>query len=70
VNYKCGDANGDGLINVGDMVFVINYVFKAAPPPNPMTKDDANCDGVVNLGDIIYLINYVFKSGPLPCCGK
>ncbi|MCP4566548.1 MAG: hypothetical protein GY841_03075, partial [FCB group bacterium] len=26
--YLCGDANGDGSLNVGDAVFLINYVFK------------------------------------------
>jgi hypothetical protein len=66
--YACGDANGDWLINVGDAVMIINYVFKGGQAPDPLAAGDANDDGNVNVGDGVYLINFVFKSGPLPCC--
>jgi hypothetical protein len=61
--YVCGDANGDGQINVGDAVY-----FKGGPAPDPLEAGDANCDGTVNVGDAVYLIAYVFKGGPEPCC--
>lgn len=67
----CGDANGDAQINVGDAVFLINYIFKSGPAPDPVCAGDANGDGSINVGDAVYLINYVFKSGPTPvegCC--
>ncbi|MCP4566620.1 MAG: hypothetical protein GY841_03445 [FCB group bacterium] len=67
----CGDANGDGSINVGDAVFVINYVFKSGPPSAPLCSANTNGDSSVNVGDAVYLINYVFKNGPpavIPCC--
>lgn len=63
-----GDANGDGSIDVADAVFLINYVFKGGPGPDPYESGDANCDGAVNLGDAVYLIAYVFKGGPGPEC--
>ncbi len=66
--FRCGDANGDWTINVGDAVFVINYIFKSGPAPNPIEAGDANCDGARNVGDAVYVINYIFKSGPAPCC--
>ncbi len=66
-DYVCGDATGDGAINVGDAVYVINYVFKGGPAPDPLEAADATCDGEVNVGDAVYLINYVFKGGPAPC---
>jgi hypothetical protein len=65
---KCGDANGDGSANVGDAVFLINFVFKGGPAPEPLEAGDANCDGQTNVGDAVYLINFVFKGGPEPCC--
>lgn len=65
--YTNGDANADGACNVGDAVFIINYVFKHGPPPEPMHSGDANCDGQPNVGDAVYIINYVFKSGTAPC---
>lgn len=66
--YSCGNANGDGSLNVGDAVFVINYIFKSGPAPSPRQAGDANCDSHNNVGDAVYLINYIFKSGPKPCC--
>lgn len=66
--YMCGDANGDAIVNVGDAVFIVNYVFKSGPTPVPLMAGDANCDGLPNVGDAVYLINYVFKNGPGPCC--
>lgn len=70
VTYFCGDANGDSAANVGDAVFLINYVFKEGSWPEPMQAGDANGDGDANVADAVYLINFVFKSGPPPFCGS
>lgn len=66
--YVCGDANGDGNINIGDAVYLIKYVLRGGPAPNPLEAGDANCDGSVNIGDAVYINNYVFCDGPPPCC--
>jgi hypothetical protein len=67
-DYVCGDANGDGICEMGDIVYDINYVFRDGDPPEPMEAGDANCDQIIELGDIVYLINFVFKEGPYPGC--
>jgi len=67
-DYICGDANGDGDVNVGDAVFIITYVFKGGSAPDPVEAGDANCDHDTNVGDAVYLIAFVFKGGPEPCC--
>jgi hypothetical protein len=71
---KCGDANHDGLVNVSDAVYIINYVFVGGPPPKPVLAcGDANDDCFVNVSDAVYIINYVFVGGPPPqdcCSGK
>jgi hypothetical protein len=66
--YFCGDANSDETANIGDAVYLISYIFKGGPAPDPLEAGDANCDGNVNVGDAVYLIAYVFKGGPEPCC--
>lgn len=69
--YTCGDANADLAINVADAVFLISYIFKGGPAPDPLCVGDANADDAVNIADAVYLINYIFKSGPAPseaCC--
>lgn len=62
-----GDAYRDGKINVSDVIYIINYLFKGGPYPVPLEVADVNCDGKVNVADVIYLINYLFKGGP-PLC--
>jgi hypothetical protein len=66
--FICGDANGDGGINVGDVVFLIAYIFKSGPPPDPIEAGDANGDGDTNVGDAAYLIAFIFRDGPAPVC--
>jgi len=69
--HSIGDANIDNGINVGDAVYLINYVFKSGPAPVAWKAGDANCDGLVNVGDAVRLINHVFKGAPSPvnaCC--
>ncbi len=64
-----GDANNDGSVNVGDGVYIINYVFKGGPAPICSQEGDANADSNINVGDGVYIINFVFKGGPAPICG-
>lgn len=59
-----GDLNGDGLVNVQDAIYLINFLFKNGPEPNPPPAGDLNCDCVTTVSDIIYLINYLFRGGP------
>jgi hypothetical protein len=65
----CGDANQDAIVDIGDIVYLINYVFYGGADPLPnLNCNDVNADGVVDIGDIVYLINYVFYGGAEPNC--
>lgn len=66
-SYICGDCNHDENIDVGDVIYLINYLYKNGPVPNPRQAGDVTTDGIVDIGDIVYLINYLFKGGPTPC---
>jgi hypothetical protein len=67
--YSCGDPNYDGITNVSDVVYVINYVFRSGPQPCMEKSGDVNCDDIVDILDITYFIDYLFKNGPEPeCC--
>jgi len=70
--YLRGDPDRDGTKSVGDVIFLINYLFKNGPPPEPLFLGDVDyCEGEnkvgVNVSDVIYLINYLFKNGKAPC---
>jgi hypothetical protein len=63
-----GDANGDGEIDVADVMYLINYLFIGGSAPDPPWVGDANCDEVVDVADVMYLINYLFIGGSPPGC--
>jgi len=68
VPFVCGDANGDGIVEIGDVVYLIRYVYKGGPPPLHWGAGDVNNNGIIDLEDVVYLINYLFKNGPEPFC--
>ncbi|SYZ72706.1 exported hypothetical protein [Candidatus Zixiibacteriota bacterium] len=62
--YICGDANGNGGVNILDVSFIINYLYKSGPAPDPLRIADVNNSGTVNILDVSYLINNIYKGGP------
>lgn len=51
-NNKLGDANGDDVVNVGDITAVASYILGQNPESFNSTAADANQDGNINVGDI------------------
>jgi hypothetical protein len=66
VGYKPGDADYDMDVDVSDVVYLINYLFKGGPAPYPLVAADVDGDCDRDISDVIYLINYLFKGGPPP----
>jgi hypothetical protein len=67
VPHICGDCNGDGVIDVGDVVCLIGYLYTGASGPQPLCIGDVDCNSEVDNGDLIYLINYLFLGTSPPC---
>ncbi len=66
-SFVRGDVNHDSVIDVGDVVYLINYLYEGGPEPVPWEAGDVNCDGTIDLSDVVYLINYLYREGPPPC---
>jgi hypothetical protein len=68
----CGDINCDGVVDIGDVVYLVSWLFIGGPPPCKMVKADVNHDGyyapLVNIADVVYMVTYLFQNGPLPQC--
>ncbi|PKK83577.1 MAG: hypothetical protein CVT49_08060 [candidate division Zixibacteria bacterium HGW-Zixibacteria-1] len=64
--YMAGDPNGSGTVNILDCTYIINYLYKGGPAPNPLQSGDVNGNGSTNILDVTYLINYLYKGGPAP----
>lgn len=66
--FMCGDADDNSEINIVDVVYLVNYVFRSGPQPEPYVfVGDVTCDGKVDVVDLVYLVNYLFRMGPAPC---
>lgn len=66
--YTFGDANGDGMVNVTDVNYILAYIFAFGPAPVPVPwAADVNCDHIANITDCVWLIAFIFEDGPPPC---
>jgi hypothetical protein len=86
VGFYRGDVNASDTLelpalDVSDLVYLINYLYKGGPAPLPFA-DQGNvdcagwCGGELDTdcpkndcttNDVVYLINYMWKGGPPPC---
>ncbi len=64
-----GDANNSGLVNMLDITYLINFLYKSGPQPpiRPLADPDRSC--TINMLDITYLINFLYKGGAVPLMG-
>ncbi|MEM7165056.1 MAG: dockerin type I repeat-containing protein [Planctomycetota bacterium] len=65
--FRRGDCNADGGINLADAIFFLNTLF-TTPAPTASCSDacDCNDDGDLNLADAVRLLNGLFAAQPLP----
>ncbi len=66
-SFVKGDADGNGMVNISDAVYLIGYVFSGGSAPSPLLAGDADCNGIITVSDAVYLISYIFSGGPAPC---
>lgn len=63
-----GDADGNGMVNISDAVYLISYIFGGGPAPDPLSAGDADCNGIVNISDAVFVVAYIFGGGSTPNC--
>ena len=59
-----GDANGDGVVNVTDIMAVANYILKIQMQTFVEAAADVNGDNSVNVTDIMGIANIILKVTP------
>ncbi len=64
-----GDVDRQGDINVGDVTYLVAYLFQSGPPPPCPEEGDVDGSGSTDVGDLTFLVAYLFQGGgpPLPC---
>lgn len=67
--FMAGDINLDGIFDIDDAIFFVDFAFKEGPSPILRDIADLNNDCQVDIDDLVYLVNYQFKGGPEPLIG-
>jgi len=62
-NVDNDPSNG---IDIGDIIYLVDYSFANGPAPACEEEADVNGDGSVDIADLVYLVDYSFSSGPPP----
>ncbi len=66
VTFLRGDVDGLNGYSIGDLVFLLNYLFRGGDDPEVVEAADVNSDDRINVGDVTYLIQYIYFDGLPP----
>ncbi|MCA8962482.1 MAG: hypothetical protein KDC38_18280 [Planctomycetes bacterium] len=61
-----GDANGDGMRDIGDAISILNFLFAEGPASPCADASDVNDDGGIDIGDAISLLSFLFGTPSIP----
>ena len=56
-----GDVNGDGVVNISDVVCLTSYVLGQDPDPFVIEVADVSDDGEINVTDVVALVNLILN---------
>ena len=74
IPFVRGDANTDGVVNLSDGIWLLQYLFLSTPEGECAAARDFNSDGQVDLADALGVISFRLLDGappahPYPHCG-
>ncbi|MGH8014686.1 MAG: hypothetical protein ACREBV_00660, partial [Candidatus Zixiibacteriota bacterium] len=67
--WTLGDIDHSHSVNIVDLTFLVDRLFRGGPPPNPLFVGDLNGDCAVNILDLTYIVDRLFRGGPPPVVG-
>ncbi len=57
-----GDADFNGVINILDVSYILNFLYRGGPVPEPvLAAGDMNCNGAMNILDVSAIINHLYR---------
>ena len=62
-SFTRADTNEDFVIDIGDVITSLDYLFAGGAGPECLARLDVNDDNLLDIGDPIYLLNALFVSG-------
>ncbi|MCA8960338.1 MAG: hypothetical protein KDC38_07485 [Planctomycetes bacterium] len=67
--FRRGDANQDGTINIADPIYMLGFLFGGGPGSTCADSMDFNDDELLDVADPITGLSYLFVSQPIPAPG-
>ena len=62
-DVKYGDANGDGSVDISDVVVIVNYILNSGSVSGKFVFEnaDVNNDGAVDISDVVGVVNLILN---------
>ena len=60
-DYTVGDANGDGVVDVADVVAIVNKILEKPAENFNEKAADVNGDGVIDVSDVVGVVNIILS---------
>ena len=64
----CGDYTGNGQVEIGDLVFLVDAMFNQGQWPIYPPIADCDGDGNIDIADVVCWVSWMFGGGPAPQC--
>ena len=61
LGFLLGDADGNGVVNVIDIMTVVNYIINGSNEIFIFANADVNGDGVINVMDVMGIVNIIMN---------
>ena len=61
-----GDVNGSGAVDIGDAIFLLEFLFRGGWPPGCLDSADVNDEGQLNITGAISVLQWLFSGGTQP----
>ncbi|MCA8960129.1 MAG: hypothetical protein KDC38_06430 [Planctomycetes bacterium] len=66
VTFERGDCNGDGMMDISDVVYYLEGLFSGGTQPGCEDACDSNDDGGLDISDGVYVLQVLFQGGSPP----
>jgi len=59
-----GDVSNNGAVNLLDVTYLVNHLYRGSPAPPIPGQADVNCDCSINILDATCIISYLYNTSP------